>query len=99
MIIILSVLMIHDVGQVMSPNACPGDWFDLTIVNLGCIYLDEKAHTPMSYFDAYKFCWELDAVLLEVQNEQQLAYLDQILGGKSILNIDFVQQGLDFRSR
>ena len=49
---------------------------------LGCIYLNEKAHTSMHYLAAYEFCWNLDAVLLEIKSEEQLAFLYQLLGIK-----------------
>ena len=49
---------------------------------LGCIYLDEKAHTSMHYLAAYEFCWNMDAILLEIQSEEQLAFLYQLLGIK-----------------
>merc|ERR1712025_1367353 len=49
--------------------------------NMGCIYLDDNAQgfIQMNYFEAYEFCWNLDAVLIEIRSEQQLAFLDQIL--------------------
>ena len=48
---------------------------------VGCIYLGDSAHqADMSFEEAYKFCYSLNANLIEVQSEQQLAFLDQILG-------------------
>ena len=60
---------------------------------LGCIYLDDKAHeAQMTYLAAYEFCAKLDAFLLELQSEQQLIFLDQILGKKILPTsiIDFI---------
>ena len=58
-------------------------WKEDNIV-LGCIYLDDNAQgfIRMNYFEAYEFCWNLDAVLIEIKSEQQLAFLDQILSIK-----------------
>ena len=38
----------------------------------------------MHYLAAYEFCWNLDAVLLEIQSEEQLAFLYQLLGLKAL---------------
>ena len=60
-------------------NVCPEGWIDLTYLDMGCVLLQNATSQLMNNEEAYNYCYDQDARLLEVHDEDQKDQLELVL--------------------
>lgn len=57
-----------------GPGGCAEGWVDAFVLGMGCLYLLQE---PLPWEDAGNTCKSLGGQLVEIDNEEQLAFLQQ----------------------